>query len=614
MAVFGRGSTRIHEDEDRLPPHRHNYEIAYSGPRAVSGRRGPLRNAMTPERLLALLATYRDGLLNDTLPFWIPRAIDRDCGGYLTALDQDGSVLHTDKPVWVQGRFAWLLATLYNTVERRPEWLELSRHGIDFLRKHCFDTDGRMFYSVTREGRPLRKRRYLFSESFAVIALAAYATAAGDDASRREALDLFRLILRYHTTPGLLEPKVIPETRPMKGLAMPMILLATAQELRKATNDPLCTEVIDRSIAEIESDFLKPEFRCVLETVGPRGEFYDTFEGRTVCPGHAIEAGWFILEEARRRGRDPRLIRLGTGIIDWSFEAGWDREYGGIVYLHRRPRPAQHGIPARHEALVAAQRGDHRHAPRLPAHRRHGVRPPARAGPRLGLQPLPRPDARRVVRLPPPRRERVDPAEGEHVEGAVPSAAHAVVLLAAARRGQPGSGFVSERRLPGTLGGLDYAVMGAYMLVLLALGALLRKRAGSDMESYFLAGRKMPGWLNGCSYAATCMNADVAPAYCGMTVITGTYICWWYLSRFGLALMIGAVLFATLLAAALPDDLAGVLRAPFRGRAGARHPHVGGAAQRLHRRRRLDRAPASWACTRSRSRCSAGASGRPSRS
>jgi SSS family solute:Na+ symporter len=91
---------------------------------------------------------------------------------------------------------------------------------------------------------------------------------------------------------------------------------------------------------------------------------------------------------------------------------------------------------------------------------------------------------------------------------------------------------------------LDYAVMVAYMVVLLVMGAVLRRRAGTDMESYFLAGRKMPGWLNGCSYAATCLNADVAPAYTGMTVITGTFICWWYLSRFGLALMIGAVLFA----------------------------------------------------------------------
>jgi Na+/proline symporter len=91
---------------------------------------------------------------------------------------------------------------------------------------------------------------------------------------------------------------------------------------------------------------------------------------------------------------------------------------------------------------------------------------------------------------------------------------------------------------------VDYVVMVAYMLALVALGLFLRTRAGSDMESYFLAGRSLPGWLNGTSYAATCLNADVAPAYCGMTVITGVFISWWYLSRFGLALMIGAVLFA----------------------------------------------------------------------
>lgn len=91
---------------------------------------------------------------------------------------------------------------------------------------------------------------------------------------------------------------------------------------------------------------------------------------------------------------------------------------------------------------------------------------------------------------------------------------------------------------------LDYGVIAAYFAVLIGMGWYFRKAAQQDLESYFLAGRKLPGWLNGCSYAVTCMNADVAPAYCGMTVITGTFICWWYLSRFGLALMIGALLFA----------------------------------------------------------------------
>ena len=36
-----------------------------------------------------------------------------------------------------------------------------------------------MFFQVTREGRPLRKRRYAYSESFAAIAYAAHARATG---------------------------------------------------------------------------------------------------------------------------------------------------------------------------------------------------------------------------------------------------------------------------------------------------------------------------------------------------------------------------------------------------------------------------------------------------
>jgi solute:Na+ symporter, SSS family len=91
---------------------------------------------------------------------------------------------------------------------------------------------------------------------------------------------------------------------------------------------------------------------------------------------------------------------------------------------------------------------------------------------------------------------------------------------------------------------LDYLVLAAYMTSLVVVGFYYRKSAQKDLESYFLAERKMPGWLTGFSYAATCMNTDAIAAYCGMTVISGICICWWYISRFGLALMIGALLFA----------------------------------------------------------------------
>ncbi len=300
----------------------------------------PASRIFSAERIQQLIAVYRDGLLQDTLPFWIDHAVDREHGGFLFSLDRDGSVLDTDKPIWIHGRFVWLLSTLYTTVEQRPEWLDLARHGIEFLRKHAFDSDGRMFFTVTRDGRPLRKRRYLFSESFAVIALAAYAKATGDKRAAQEALDLYCLMIRYHTTPGLLPPKVIPETRRAKGLVMPMILTSTAQILRQVTDDPICDEWINRSIDEIERDFIKPEFEAVLEMVGPYGEFLDGFDGRLLNPGHAIECGWFVLHEAKLRG-DERLKRIGLTIVNFSWNKGWDKEYGGIIYY----RDAK-GLPA----------------------------------------------------------------------------------------------------------------------------------------------------------------------------------------------------------------------------------------------------------------------------
>lgn len=296
---------------------------------------------MLPDSLPQLLSVYRDGLLSDTVPFWMEHAVDQEYGGYFNALDRDGTVLQTDKAVWIQARFAWLLATLYSTVEPRPEWLELARQGIDFLNAHCFDSDGRMFFSVTREGKPLRKRRYLFSECFAVIALAAYGVAAQDPDAKQQALELFRLVLHYHATPGLLEPKTMAETRQSKSLVMPAILIGTAQELRKAVDDPITAQVIDHSLAEIERDFLKPEFRCTMETVGLQGELIDTFEGRMVCPGHGAETAWFILEEAQQRQRNERLMWLGATILDWSLERGWDEEFGGLYYY----RDAR-GLPA----------------------------------------------------------------------------------------------------------------------------------------------------------------------------------------------------------------------------------------------------------------------------
>jgi N-acylglucosamine 2-epimerase len=288
---------------------------------------------METERIDELIGVYRDGLLSDVLPFWTEHCVDRECGGFMMSLDRAGTVIDTDKGLWQQGRFTWLLATLYNTVEKRDEWLELAAHGADFIRKHGFDTDGRMFFHVTRDGKPVRKRRYVFTESFAAIGLAAYAKASGDDEAATQARDLFELFIRYTTTPGLIPPKTDQATRPGKGIGPLMITIATAQVLRETLGDTCWDGHIDRAIDEIRRDFMKPEHQAVMETVGPDGEMIDHFDGRMLTPGHAIEAAWFILHEAKHRGGDAELIETGATMLDWMWDRGWDDEFGGILYF-----------------------------------------------------------------------------------------------------------------------------------------------------------------------------------------------------------------------------------------------------------------------------------------
>lgn len=280
---------------------------------------------------------YRDTLLNDVMPFWLKHGMDAKHDGIITSLDRDGSILDTDKSLWFQGRAAWTFATLYNTVEKRSDWADAAGSCLAFLQKHGYATNGKLFFSVTREGRPLRMRRYVFSEAFSAIAHAAYAKATGDDNYAERARKDFATYLKHSFEKGLMQPKIEPNTRPMMGIGALMIGIVTAQELRLNLGDGkiaghTCTEWVDRFILEIQQFFWKPDLGALMEIVAPDGSIIDGFDGRTLNPGHALECAWFILHEGRCRN-EPSYIRLGLQILDGMWERGWDAEHGGLFYF-----------------------------------------------------------------------------------------------------------------------------------------------------------------------------------------------------------------------------------------------------------------------------------------
>ena len=274
--------------------------------------------------------SYKKDLTENIMPFWMKYGLDRENGGVYTCVDRDGSLMDTTKSVWFQGRFAFICSFAYNNVEKNQEWLDAAKSTLEFIEKHCFDEQGHMYFSVTAEGKPLRKRRYVFSETFAAIAMSEYALATGDQHWAKRAIQVFEDTQRFLATPGFLPAKFEADVK-LQGHSIVMILINVGSCIRKVVDDPKLTQQIDESIEKLKKYFIHPELKCLLETVGENGEFIDTNMTRTINPGHCIETSWFIMEEAKLRGWDKPMFDLALQVFDWSWDWGWDKQYGGII-------------------------------------------------------------------------------------------------------------------------------------------------------------------------------------------------------------------------------------------------------------------------------------------
>ena len=274
--------------------------------------------------------SYKKDLTENIMPFWMKYGLDRENGGVYTCVDRDGSLMDTTKSVWFQGRFAFICSFAYNNVEKNQEWLDAAKSTLEFIEKHCFDEQGHMYFSVTAEGKPLRKRRYVFSETFAAIAMSEYALATGDQHWAKRAIQVFEDTQRFLATPGFLPAKFEADVK-LQGHSIVMILINVGSCIRKVVDDPKLTKQIDESIEKLKKYFIHPEFKCLLETVGENGEFIDTNMTRTINPGHCIETSWFIMEEAKLRGWDKPMLDMALQVFDWSWDWGWDKRYGGII-------------------------------------------------------------------------------------------------------------------------------------------------------------------------------------------------------------------------------------------------------------------------------------------
>ena len=277
--------------------------------------------------------------LRGSLDFWLEHGWDRKYGGIMTCLDRQGRPYCEDKSVWMQGRAAWAYASVCNLFGKRDEWLAFSKSCLDFLEAHCLNraAGGRLYFTTTREGEPIRQRRYYAGEGFYLMGNAEYAAAAGDAAALKRARGMHERIWALNhgaEDPVGLGPKNLPGVRPGRSLATYMGYLSHSALMRRCDpqNVALYDERARDCLRTVVRDFIKPDLRCTLEFVRPDGGVYHGFcSGREVSIGHDLETAWIMLEEAVYEN-SSELVENAAQVFDFAVEKGWDTRYGGLFY------------------------------------------------------------------------------------------------------------------------------------------------------------------------------------------------------------------------------------------------------------------------------------------
>ena len=302
---------------------------------------------MEKQKIIKLKEFYHNHLMNNIVDFWINSdLIDKENGGFITSIDREGKSYNDDKSVWFQGRCLWTFSKLCNTYGVKEEWASAADSGAKFIRDHCIDySDDRMYFTVTKEGKPLRKRRYFFSESFLVVGFAEYYLLRGNKADLELARKYFDFMYSMYkdpsTDPFKITPKENAEVRSLHSNANPMVLVSSAQTMRRIDSER--EEYYDVIISDVISDMItlhyKEDLKCVLENVNLDGSILDNPTGRTINPGHTIENSWFLMNYATIKD-DKDLLEKALNMLKWSLELGWDKEYGGVKYfvdVYNRP-------------------------------------------------------------------------------------------------------------------------------------------------------------------------------------------------------------------------------------------------------------------------------------
>jgi N-acylglucosamine 2-epimerase len=300
--------------------------------------------------LEALREDYRRRLFDQYLPFWDQGGYDRQHGGLMCELNDDGSVADDQKYIWYQGRGIWVYAFLYNHFGKKQHWLDVATRTRDFIVKHMCAGHGKWAEKVHRDGTPLEGvSKTVFGWLFVAGGLAQLYRATGDAKDLDLAAESLSAAVRAYGDPAYpdtFSPTYSPVALPERGLrsqAHSMVFVWVLSQLLATGNDAGWSQSQRQHVDLILNRFWRPDY-------GIANEFlqydYSNVPGAEdhMYAGHSLETLWIVMHEAIR-SKDRTLFDATMARSRRLMEMCWDYVFdgwaGGDFFVFGSPKHSQ---------------------------------------------------------------------------------------------------------------------------------------------------------------------------------------------------------------------------------------------------------------------------------
>jgi mannobiose 2-epimerase len=302
------------------------------------------------ERLLAIQEKAVGNLKDNVLPFWTRATWDREHGGFLTRVDRAGNVIDfSEKLLIKQVRMLWSLAAAHRFGITDKGYLELAHQGFEYIIRTMWDyaEDG-FYFSVTRDGKPLNKRKNTDFHAYALIGLAEYYSAS----QRKEALEwgnrVFAVLAKKATDrefgfreefddskwPVLNSEQMnLGERHDIKTIDMHTNILEGFSYLSRASADPKHLGALQKVFHLIVGKGIHPEYQCGITAFDYDWNPVPDVNGKwTTSYGLNAELAWLLLAAVDLLHYSRESYRgVILGLIDHGLQYGFDQERGGLA-------------------------------------------------------------------------------------------------------------------------------------------------------------------------------------------------------------------------------------------------------------------------------------------